>query len=368
MAILRIKDKNGNWINVPAIKGQSAYEIAKEKGFEGTEEEWLESLKGKPYELTEGDKNEIRDEVIDIVRPEHNILDNRVNLLEVDSADTENRLNILEKAVANYSKLQIEKVSSIDEMIKDDVIYLLPSNDGTYYDEYLVYENIPERIGSTEIDLTNYVTKDFLQNNTKHYRHNIIFWYRHSNKDLNSSGSDGNFQATFTLINDDPVPYAFSHNLNGETTATMSADNAWQLLRFYRALQLSKNKNSNLARPCSGTSIIVAEASPYSLTRAINSSISTGYVDYKDADWKRYIKVHSSLIDTGSLGGRSIEIGCGHPTFVNNEETSLWATKEEFIANEYNLKDSFGKQFSTYFSRHRLYCTDNVEEVPLIAE
>lgn len=47
MAILRIKDINGNWINVPAIKGQSAYEIAKENSFEGTEQEWLDSLKGK---------------------------------------------------------------------------------------------------------------------------------------------------------------------------------------------------------------------------------------------------------------------------------------------------------------------------------
>lgn len=47
MAILRIKDKDGRWINVPAIKGQSAYELAKENDFEGTEQEWLESLKGK---------------------------------------------------------------------------------------------------------------------------------------------------------------------------------------------------------------------------------------------------------------------------------------------------------------------------------
>ena len=30
------------------LRGQSAYEVAKENGFEGTEEEWLESLKGEP--------------------------------------------------------------------------------------------------------------------------------------------------------------------------------------------------------------------------------------------------------------------------------------------------------------------------------
>ena len=48
-----------------AIIGKSAYDIAVINGFEGTEQEWLESLKGEqgekgdPYTLTEGDKGEI---------------------------------------------------------------------------------------------------------------------------------------------------------------------------------------------------------------------------------------------------------------------------------------------------------------------
>ena len=45
-SILRVKDQNGNEIDIPAIKGASAYEIAVKNGFKGTEEEWLESLKG----------------------------------------------------------------------------------------------------------------------------------------------------------------------------------------------------------------------------------------------------------------------------------------------------------------------------------
>lgn len=53
---------------VGAIKGKdgkSAYQIALDKGFIGTEEEWLESLKGEPgedgsdYILTDSDKSEI---------------------------------------------------------------------------------------------------------------------------------------------------------------------------------------------------------------------------------------------------------------------------------------------------------------------
>lgn len=39
--------------------GKSAYQIAVENGFEGTESEWLESLKGQDYVLTENDRHEI---------------------------------------------------------------------------------------------------------------------------------------------------------------------------------------------------------------------------------------------------------------------------------------------------------------------
>lgn len=60
-------------INAPEVKGKlstiygadgkSAYEIACDNGFVGTEEEWLASLKG--YELTEHDKDEITTKVIE---------------------------------------------------------------------------------------------------------------------------------------------------------------------------------------------------------------------------------------------------------------------------------------------------------------
>lgn len=48
--------------------GKSAYELALEHGFKGTEEEWLESLKGDDgddYVLTESDKDEIAQMVVD---------------------------------------------------------------------------------------------------------------------------------------------------------------------------------------------------------------------------------------------------------------------------------------------------------------
>lgn len=55
MAILKLKDKDGNVIPIPAITGPpgtSAYEYAVSKGYEGTEEEFAEKLK----ELMDGDQ------------------------------------------------------------------------------------------------------------------------------------------------------------------------------------------------------------------------------------------------------------------------------------------------------------------------
>lgn len=66
MPILYFRNSKGKFQVVPAIIGYSAYQIAVENGFEGTEAEWLESLKpkrGVDY-WTEADKQEIIDAVL----------------------------------------------------------------------------------------------------------------------------------------------------------------------------------------------------------------------------------------------------------------------------------------------------------------
>lgn len=47
--------------------GKSAYQIAVDNGFEGSEEEWLESLMGSDYILTETDKQDIADIVVEMI-------------------------------------------------------------------------------------------------------------------------------------------------------------------------------------------------------------------------------------------------------------------------------------------------------------
>lgn len=61
MAVLYFRNDEGEFVEVPAICGRSAYEVAVANGFEGTETEWLASLgpvRGVDY-WTEEDKQEI---------------------------------------------------------------------------------------------------------------------------------------------------------------------------------------------------------------------------------------------------------------------------------------------------------------------
>ncbi len=54
------KNLSGGVSQVLGLDGKSAYELAVEEGFEGTLEEWLASLHGKDYILTEEDKAELQ--------------------------------------------------------------------------------------------------------------------------------------------------------------------------------------------------------------------------------------------------------------------------------------------------------------------
>ena len=72
MAMIKVRDKDGNYIDIPALNGESAYNIAVKNGFVGTEQEWLDSLKGdSPVKgidyWTEADIAEIKSYVDDAI-------------------------------------------------------------------------------------------------------------------------------------------------------------------------------------------------------------------------------------------------------------------------------------------------------------
>lgn len=93
MAILRIKDNDGNEYEIPAIKGtegRSAYRIALDNGFEGTEIEWLESLRGEQGQ--QGEKGDPATNIIQSVNGKIGVVQlsaSDVGALSEDSIDTQ---------------------------------------------------------------------------------------------------------------------------------------------------------------------------------------------------------------------------------------------------------------------------------------
>lgn len=57
--LLRIKDENGVWHDVEAIRGLSAYQLAVKNGYTGTEQQWIASITGvegkSAYQVAQAD-------------------------------------------------------------------------------------------------------------------------------------------------------------------------------------------------------------------------------------------------------------------------------------------------------------------------
>ena len=67
----------------------------------------------------------------------------------------------------NISLFTVEKVNSVDEITKENTIYLVPSSNtdtDNLYDEYLLIDRKPELLGEETVDLSNYPTKEEMNN------------------------------------------------------------------------------------------------------------------------------------------------------------------------------------------------------------
>lgn len=197
----------------------------------------------------------------------------------------------------------------------------------------------------------------------KHYCHNIRLWYRHYQNPYTVK-SNGNYVATFTIINEDPNPYTFNHYYHVFETKNMPSDIAWQLLRLYQAMQLSTARTDVKKRPCVGASknvIASSDGKTYSLKLGINSSIATHYT-LSGSVYKRQISLYNTY-DGSNMEEGVITFDCGVATFdSNDQETSLWTSEQELVENEFTAVDSEGVAYSPYFTNQLLTCEDNVEE------
>lgn len=94
-----------------------------------------------------------------------------VNVIDLNTTDTfpvvsegETRKasiqQILDIVGQSASLLNVQKVSSVDDVTEPNIIYLVPnsSTSGNLYDEYMLIDDTPELIGAQSVDLSNYST------------------------------------------------------------------------------------------------------------------------------------------------------------------------------------------------------------------
>lgn len=103
-----------------------------------------------------------------------NQLDTKANAADVYSKTETD--NAIAQAVAQVEHLSRKIVTSVEDIQKDiddnninvyRTIYLVPALEGLVndvYDEYMVIDGIIEKVGSWEVDLSNYVTNEVLTN------------------------------------------------------------------------------------------------------------------------------------------------------------------------------------------------------------
>lgn len=181
MSVKIYDKKQKKWIIFPGTigaPGKDAYLIAQKNGYTGTKEEYAKVLTDIPKvinsieeEPTEGSKNLITSggvwQAIDNVHTTINnqikssIVDN-LESLAADKSLSANQGRILKEMIANLANLQIEIVDQLPSVGETNIIYLVKKSGSApdIHDEYVFVDGKWEKIGDTEIDLSNYYTRD----------------------------------------------------------------------------------------------------------------------------------------------------------------------------------------------------------------
>lgn len=221
-------EETQQWEPLYSTEGRSAYETAKLNGYTGTEEEFNKVLSKIPVIIssiesypTEGSKNlitsggvyqalkdsetsaeethqELLNEISNInntlsteistvntnlttkiTQIETTTIPNAIKAVIVDNLDTEDsnkalsatQGKVLKTMISNLANLRIEVVNELPSTGETNVIYLVKKagTNPDVHDEYVYVEGNWEKIGNTEVDLSNYYTKDQVYTKSETY-------------------------------------------------------------------------------------------------------------------------------------------------------------------------------------------------------
>ena len=221
-------EETQQWEPLYSTEGRSAYETAKLNGYTGTEEEFNKVLSKIPVIIssiesypTEGSKNlitsggvyqalkdsetsaekthqELLNEISNvnstlsteistvstnlsskISQIETTAIPNAIKAAIVDNLDTEDsnkalsatQGKVLKTMISNLANLRIEVLNELPSTGETNVIYLVKKagTNPNVHDEYVYVEGNWEKIGNTEVDLSNYYTKDQVYTKSETY-------------------------------------------------------------------------------------------------------------------------------------------------------------------------------------------------------
>ena len=154
-------------------------------------------------------------------------VDNKVNEVRVLVANNTDNIGTLTEtvdklsvAVANISKLELKRVDSISDIVEENVIYLVPNEttlEQNVYDEYIIvgYDDagntLVEMIGSTGVDLDNYVTNDVYQKHIEDCADSAVESKQYTDEQIATVQS--NVDAINTFTDTDGKQYRFRFEL-----------------------------------------------------------------------------------------------------------------------------------------------------------
>jgi hypothetical protein len=194
MSLLRIKQADGSWSNIPAIKGADGID-GKDGAVQYTAGRYIQidentntincTVKigdlviidavpvkdstnvvssGGVYDALEAkaDKTEIAG-----LGSEAGFITNSVedlkNYYKKSETYSQEEVNAL---IGNLTRLTLQVVQELPEVGTEHIIYLVPNNESgnNVYEEWLFVQSKWEMIGTTEVDLSNYYTKEEIDN------------------------------------------------------------------------------------------------------------------------------------------------------------------------------------------------------------
>ncbi len=219
------------------------------------------------------------------------------------------------------------------------------------------------------------------------YCHNITLGYRDARVTMDQNQKDENsttyfrgakmFNAVFQIYNDDPEPYSFdfasqSSNQtdypNYGQSQNMLPGEAWKLLKLYRALQNTTNKNgSRETQGVMATGVLFHYGQLAPIAKII--ATYTTQHDTEDEDEYRKILVTTWHLYEGAIGNRENSVRF-MPTY-----NVIYCGKTEFDAEGNELPEKIEKTYEAFideetgsynpadFPHYALVCTDYVTKI-----